>query len=581
MTDDAVDGTAVNRPATALDALAEEYHNAQCDLDPISADFAGLPGYSARLTDYSPAGHAARAALARTVLARAAGLRPADDVDAVTLVSLRERLGHDLDIHDAGLDVMSLNNIQCPVQMVREAFDINATDTVEDWEAIAARLHAVRPAITGYTEGLRVGIARRWSPPRRQVTAATDEARAFAAPDGFFLALAEGAKPASGALPDRLVARLRAGARAAASAYEDLADRLTTMVLPVSRDDDAVGPAVYALAAQEFLGARVDLHDAYAWALDELAAIEDRMGQVASVLAPTATGSAPERIAAAVEVLDADPRRRITGKEEFRTWMQALSDKAVEDLAGTHFDIPGPLRQLRCRIAPSSSGAIYYTAPSEDFTRPGQMWWSVPKETTSFTTWRETSTVYHEGVPGHHLQLGQASYLSGSLNRWRRKGLWVSGHGEGWALYAERLMEELGYLEDPGDLLGMLDSHALRACRVVIDIGVHLRLAAPPEVGGGTWDAAKAWALPLGTHPDAEPTRRFELDRYLGWPGQAISYKIGERVWLGIRAAVAHREGPAFDLKTFHRKALALGSVGLDVLAGALVPERSAKAPPA
>ena len=231
-----------------------------------------------------------------------------------------------------------------------------------------------------------------------------------------------------------------------------------------------------------------------------------------------------------------------------------------------HFDIPEPIRRLECRIAPTHSGGIYYTGPSEDFSRPGRMWWSVPDGVTQFNTWRELTTVYHEGVPGHHLQVAQTVYRSELLNRWRRLACWVSGHGEGWALYAERLMADLGFLDDPGVYLGMLDGQSMRAARVVLDIGVHNGFEASEEVGGGDWNYDKAWAF-LTAHANMpEEFLRFELDRYLGWPGQAPAYKIGERLWLQARDDARAREGAAFDLKAFHRKALDLGSVGLDVL---------------
>ena len=111
------------------------------------------------------------------------------------------------------------------------------------------------------------------------------------------------------------------------------------------------------------------------------------------------------------------------------------------------------------------------------------MWWSVPEGVTEFDTWRELTTVYHEGVPGHHLQIAQTVYRAELLNRWRRLASWISGHGEGWALYAERLMADLGYLDDPADCLGMLDGQSMRAARVVLDIGVHCGFPAPAEVG--------------------------------------------------------------------------------------------------
>jgi uncharacterized protein (DUF885 family) len=199
------------------------------------------------------------------------------------------------------------------------------------------------------------------------------------------------------------------------------------------------------------------------------------------------------------------------------------------------------------------------------------MWWSVPQVVTTFGTWRELTTVHHEGVPGHHLQVAQAVYRRELLNTWRRLECWVSGHGEGWALYSERLMADLGYLDDPGNRMGWLGGQSLRAARVVIDIGVHCGFEAPAEVGGGAWTYDKAWTL-LTRHAGLEESsRRFELDRYLGWPGQAPSYKIGERLWLQIRDEAAQRAGADFDLKTFHKNALDLGSIGLDVLREAVL----------
>jgi uncharacterized protein (DUF885 family) len=159
------------------------------------------------------------------------------------------------------------------------------------------------------------------------------------------------------------------------------------------------------------------------------------------------------------------------------------------------------------------------------------------------------------------------------LNQWRRHLCWVSGHGEGWALYAERLMADLGYMSDPGNYLGLLDAQSLRAARVVIDIGVHCGFEAPAEVDGGAWTYEKAWRY-LDAHANqGEAMMRFELDRYLGWPGQAPSYKVGERIWLGLRDELAAREGDAFSLKDFHRRALDIGSVGLDVLHAAMLGE--------
>jgi uncharacterized protein (DUF885 family) len=134
-------------------------------------------------------------------------------------------------------------------------------------------------------------------------------------------------------------------------------------------------------------------------------------------------------------------------------------------------------------------------------------------------------------------------------------------------------MADLGYMDDPGDRLGLLDGQSLRAARVVLDIGVHCGFEAPEEVGGGEWTYDKAWEF-LNRHVNMdEGFVRFELDRYLGWPGQAPSYKVGERLWLELRDGARSREGEAFDLKAFHRRALDIGGVGLDTLRAAVLGE--------
>jgi uncharacterized protein (DUF885 family) len=313
----------------------------------------------------------------------------------------------------------------------------------------------------------------------------------------------------------------------------------------------------------------VDLEETYAWGWAELARIQQEQRALARQL--VGSDDVPEACAA----LDADPARRIEGAAGFRDWMQQLADQAVADLAGTHFDIPEPIRTIECCLAPTHDGLIYYTGPTEDFSRPGRMWWAVPDGIDSFSTWKERTTVYHEGVPGHHLQIAQNAYRAELLNRWQRQLCFVSGHGEGWALYAERLMDELGYLDDPGDKMGMLDAHAFRASRVIIDIGMHLQLKIPADNAPGfrpgeRWTPAAGLEFLRANCSSDEPTLRFEIDRYLGWPGEAPSYKVGERIWLEARDEVRTRKGAAFDLRQFHADALNLGPMGLDPLRRAL-----------
>ena len=551
------------RPKTAIDAVADAYTDTLVRLNPSFATILGVPGHDTEFQDFSPAGIAEFAAAARETLGELAGLAPADDVDAVTLDAMRERLGLQLEIHETGWDAAELNNIESPAQNIRSIFDLMPTDTQEHWEHIAGRAHNVPGALRGYIESLRAAKAAGRVSAARQVGIVIEQTTRYAAEDGFFAKLAAGAGTADGPLPEALQKKLDDGAAAARAAYGEFAAFLQDELLPVAPDKDAVGRERYALASRSFLGAEVDLEETYAWGVGELDRIIAAQEAVAGEIR---TGAS---VAEAKEILNNDPSRRLKGTDALTAWMQGLSDRAVAELAGIHFEIPDVMKTLECRIAPTADGGIYYTGPSDDFSRPGRMWWSVPEGEDTFTTWAETTTVFHEGVPGHHLQIATAVYRRELLNSWRRNVCWTSGHGEGWALYAEKLMEELGYLKDPGDHMGMLDMQRMRAARVVFDIGVHLELEVPQRWGSGAWTPEKGLDFLKANLDISDGQLQFEFARYLGWPGQAPSYKVGQRLWEQIRTELEAR--PGFDLKAFHTKALNIGSVGLDTLKRAML----------
>lgn len=565
------DSRAPERAATPIDAVADAYVSTLATLNPFEATELGIPGHDHEVTDLSPAGHEARAEAARATLRALDGQAAADAVDEVTLAAMRERLGLDVELHESGEVLADLNVIASPVQGLRDVFDIMATDGPEAWSAIAQRLAGLPSAGAGYVESLRLAASQGRVPAVRQVREALTQAEELADPaTSFFTTFVTGPEAAAAveAAGDGLRADLERGAQAARQTYAELVTFLRDELAPQAPEADAAGRDRYALWSRYFLGAAVDLDETYQWGLEELDRVVAEQERVAAEIAgPGAT------VEQAVAALDADPSRRLEGTEALRAWMQETSDAAIAALDGVHFTIPDPIRTLECRIAPTQNGGIYYTGPSDDFSRPGRMWWSVPPEVTTFNTWREKTTVYHEGVPGHHLQIGQAVYQRATLNSWRRLACWVSGHGEGWALYAERLMADLGFLDDPGDRLGMLDGQRMRAARVVLDLGVHLGLPAPERWGGGTWDAGKAWEFLRANVNMPEQFVRFELNRYLGWPGQAPAYKIGQRIWEQVRdgaAASAQARGEAFDLREFHARALGMGALPLDVLRGAL-----------
>ena len=557
----------LKRSLTDVDQIANEYFEKVLDLNPVHATELGRKGVETLYPDYSPAGEKAFARLAKKTLKKVDNVLPIDDVDLVTLDALQERLSLYRKQYKAGFGGWQLNNIASVPQEVRSVFDLMKRNTQQDWEHIVGRMHRVTEALEGYIQTLEAAREEGKVAPRRQVDIVIEQTAAYYAPGGFFDDLAAEVAEAVPALKDEAAA----GAEAAKEGYRRLNSYLVEKLQPVAPSRDAVGRKAYSLHSRSFLGTTIDLDETYAWGVKELESIIARQREVAEEIEP---GASIER---AKQLLDEDPARQLHGTDELKAWMQKLADAAVENLADTHFEIGGPMRRIECCIAPTNEGGIYYTGPSPDFSRPGRMWWSVPEGEDTFTTWRETSTVYHEGVPGHHLQIAIATALQGTMNSWRTNMLWVSGHGEGWALYAERLMEELGYLKDPGDRMGMLNAQRMRAARVVFDIGVHCEMPIPDEwaeqlgVEPGTiWTSELGYEFLKLNLDESEGHLRFEFLRYLGWPGQAPSYKIGERLWLELRDQAVRRGD---DIRAFHTRALLLGSVGLDTLRRALTDE--------
>lgn len=554
------------RTPSPLDALADGYVDELTRIDPFLATSIGAPGHDEEVTDLSPAGYDQRAAAARDLLARVAETPDADATDAVTRAALTERLGLELERDAAGITRSEVNNIASALQS-QSVLDLMDDETPEDWRVIAARLERMPDALRGWTETLRAAAADGHVSARRQLLLGAEQARGYADPDSGYLAQLAARAPEDEAVRDALAR----GVRASAEAYLEVAGVLEELA-PTAPAADACGREAYPLHSRTFLGEDIDVDETYAWGVGELRRIIDEQRTVARRLNDRYRTGAGADIEAARAALDADPARTLHGTEALRSWMQETADRAVRELSGVHFDIPEPLHRLECRIAQTGSGGIYYTPPSEDLSRPGRMWWDVPPGNEEFHTWAETTTVYHEGVPGHHLQCGIQTMRSAELNRWRAQLCWVSGHGEGWALYAERLMDSLGYLEDDGDRLGMLDAQRLRAGRVVLDVGLHNGLPMPEGLvgsSGGDWTYESAWEFMTPNWGVSEAERRFELHRYLGWPGQAPSYKLGQRVWEELRDA-STVPGDDASVRDFHRRALELGSLPLSVLRGAL-----------
>ncbi len=553
--------------------VADAYVAAVCELNPIVATSLGVQPPSDELPDLSPAGLEADAELERSTLAELDRVLAADPALAADPVEqrcarlLRERLTAGLDQHESGEGLRHLSNLFSPVHSVRQVFSMMPTETPDDWAVLARRLARVPEAYREYLASLTEGAARGLFAAPRQVQTVVGQLDEWQAGPYFAGVVADG--------PEELRGDLDAAAAAADGAVAEVRDFLRdTYAAQAEGTPDAVGRERYARFARAWngtdLGAGTGLEDAYAWGWAEHLRIREEQRAAADKVLP---GSTPmEAMRWLNEHGDA-----VEGVEAIRARLQSMMDEAMDALDGVHFDLAEPIRRVEAMIAPPGSAAApYYTRPTQDFSRPGRTWLpTLGRE--RFPMWDLVSTWYHEGVPGHHLQLAQWAYVSGELSTYQTSLGSVGANVEGWALYAERLMDELGFLTDPGARLGYLDAQQMRAVRVVVDIGMHLELPIPEDADGGLAEhRGRPWTPELARVFFGEYCGRdeafldSELVRYLGMPGQAISYKLGERAWLAGRAAAQQARGADFDLKAWHMAALSQGSLGLDDLTAEL-----------
>ena len=543
-------------------SLSDDYINTVAQLDPAAATYMGIAGHDHEMTDFSPAGHDARANNDRQTLAKLNALDTSANSDRLAAGVLRESLEISGAEYDANEHLVSIRVLAGDVDAARAIFDLMPTDTAEQWSVIAERMSKVPQAFAGMRESWKLGLDRGVKAQRRQVLASSDQLATWAgrkdAP-AFFEQFAESAA----AVPGAPLEQLRKAAKNASLALGETADFLVNDYAPQADTRDGVGPERHALARRRFMGMKVEAKDAYEWGWAETQRIDAEMERVAQEILPGATLSEVRHF------LDTDPSRSIQGEGALRDWLQELMDDAMSFLIdNNHFSIPDSIRTVEAMISPpGGAAAMYYTGPSEDLSRPGRTWYPANGRTV-FPRWSEPTTAYHEGVPGHHLQVAIATINSEKLSRFQRN-TFVSGHGEGWALYAERLMDEFGFLENPEYRLGYLYAQAFRAARIVIDTGIHCGFAIPQS---SSWHPGEQWTPELmleflsARSSSDDEFNRSEINRYLGWPGQAISYKLGERVWLDLRDDAKKKYGSSFDLRKWHAHALDLGNLGLDLL---------------
>jgi uncharacterized protein (DUF885 family) len=532
-------------------ALSDSYVEKAARLSPMSSTYLGLIELNDQLDDFSIAGRAIEAALTRETLAELATLTPIDEIDRVAQSVMQERLTSSLELHDSFELHLAFNVLTSPPADIRQVFEMMPKENAADFENIAKRLLAVEKAHLSWISTIDTLAKQGKTVAQRQIDGIAKQLESYA--DGGYETMAKTFDP------DGKYSAVHEAAKSAAASSAETAKYLRGTYMALATPHDAVGAERYAVWARYYTGADLDLRATYEWGLQDLAQINARMWKVAAKIKPDA-----KTLREVADYLDNAPEYKIQGKDAIIKKLLDFTQAAVAQMDGTHFDIDERMKFCDARIAPEgSASAPYYMPPSEDLSRPGTTWLPL-LENEEVSWWHLATTWYHEAVPGHHLQIATSVIERDRLSRFQRFGAWISGYGEGWALYAERFMDDLGAFDEPGIEMGFLSGQALRATRIVIDIGMHLGYT---DENGRVWDAISGREALMNKALLDEHHATSETDRYLGWPGQAISYKVGEREWIAARENAKKRLGNEFSLKKFHAHALRIGPMGLDTFA--------------
>lgn len=345
-------------------------------------------------------------------------------------------------------------------------------------------------------------------------------------------------------------------------AYRRFADALRENLVPVARDDDHCGlswlddgGAVYSALVEHHTTLELAPEEIHAIGMEE---VTEKLPREYAELGGRLFGISDH--AGVLERLRKDPSLRYSSGDDVMADARTTLEAA---LAAMH-EWFGRLPQSACAIEPvpeflaADAPAAYYYPPAGDGSRGGTYYVNThsPEDKSRYET---ASIAFHEAIPGHHLQLAIATELI-ELPKFRRFSLANTAYVEGWGLYAERLAAEMGLYRTDLERLGMLAGDSIRACRLVVDTGLH-------ALG---WTRAQAIDFMAANVPVSIEEVAVEVDRYIGMPGQALAYKVGQREIFRLRAMARDRLGDAFDIKGFHDTVLGSGAIRLPML-GALV----------
>jgi uncharacterized protein (DUF885 family) len=545
-----------DRPLTPVDDLAERFWEGILELSPTTATFYGDERYNDRLEDPGPDGRARARRLMERTAAEAAGI-PTDGLpteERITRDILRVIADLRIEEDDQALhELQVVDQMSGPQQLLPRLTQFQAVDTPARLEGFVARLHAYTGFMAANIQILRDSLASGLTAPRivaERTIAQIERMLEVPIESAIVPSMVKGVSDA-----DREVIRgiVRDVVYPADMAF---LEALKGDYFGATREDPGLwsapdGEQLYRTAIRSWTTLELDPQEVHQIGLDELSGIEAERREIAR-----AAGFGDDTAAYRAS-LAADPANTPESKE-------ALVQRAADDIDRAMAAAPaffGVLPKAPCEVRPveefkeKDSPFAYYYPPSPDGSRPGIYYangYDLPSRMyTSLAT-----TTYHEAVPGHHFQIC-LEMENPHLNRFRRLGARMVGgaYVEGWGLYSERLADEMGLFRSDAERFGMLDGQAWRAARLVVDTGLHaLRWPRQRSI-----DFLRSAGL---TETDAV----IETDRYISWPGQALTYKIGQREIERLRRMLAARDGSAFDLSAFHDAVLGHGSLPLATL---------------
>jgi uncharacterized protein (DUF885 family) len=555
-----VPGVTVVAVTTAFQ-LSSDLVDEMCAVDPVLCTYLGIPGHDDEWGEtFGLAGLEKYLAVQTGYLGRFEPFLDSPELkERLAARVVMSAIESEVESHNAGDHFRSLRHMASPFHQIRLIFDAMSADTPEGRAAISRRLATVAQPLGDYRDLLISGLDQGIAVPRRQVLSVIDQARRMAQePESIdqivdkVVAHDSSVAPALGATADQ-----------ARASFGDFADWLETTYAPRAREEDGAGREPYERAADRLVGMAVDTDEAYAWGWEEFTRLLGELERVAGEIVP---GAGVEEVK---EFLETDRSVTASGTAELLAFVERVLDQAVSDLSGKHFEVPEEIRPLTVQLAPAGGPlGVYYRGPSEDFSRPGGVFYSIGDQQV-FPMYQHVSTAYHEGFPGHHLQTATAMLRRDQISRFQRLLVYCPGYSEGWGMYAEVLMGELGYLDNPQHYFGMLAKQMYRAARVVVDIGLHVGKdidPGSPLFPGEPWSFERAVEFMRVYGFRTSDQARDEVLRYLGWPAQAITYKLGEREVLALRDKALAALGSSFDPKEFHRVIVDNGEMRLDIL---------------